>query len=341
MIFNLSKGENHFKTLFVKKGEKKVRKKLTVLAKVLVVLGLVIIVGGSIFMGLNLLKGDRTKYETKSYDLTESFDKIVVDTAETDIEFKEAKDGKTVVVIEEEKTLTHSVQVENGTLKISSEKNRKWYQYITFSFRSPTVTVYLSDKEYAELKINGGTGKVTVPKPFEFGKAKIDISTGDIVFGATVKDSADIKATTGDISISDMSANELSVTVSTGKVDLKNLSVKNDITIVVTTGKLSAENVKCGNFSSNGSTGKVALTNVITSGKLQIERSTGDVTFEGIDAENITVHTSTGDVKGSILTAKVFAVSTTTGKVKLPESGSGGRCEVKTTTGDIVITIGK
>ena len=70
-----------------------------------------------------------------------------------------------------------------------------------------------------------------------------------------------------------------------------------------------------------------------------IERSTGDVRFEGSDAAQLFVETDTGDVEGSLLSDKVFLVTTDTGEKDVPNSITGGRCEITTDTGDVRITI--
>jgi len=64
------------------------------------------------------------------------------------------------------------------------------------------------------------------------------------------------------------------------------------------------------------------------------------VVFEGCDAGEIYVDTDTGDVSGTLLSDKVFIVKTDTGKIDVPNSISGGRCEIETDTGDVKISIG-
>ena len=90
---------------------------------------------------------------------------------------------------------------------------------------------------------------------------------------------------------------------------------------------------------SDGSTGDLVLKNVIASEKFSIERSTGDVKFEAADASEIFVETSTGDVCGSLMSEKFFITESDTGSSDVPQTLSGGKCEVKTSTGDIKITV--
>ena len=74
-------------------------------------------------------------------------------------------------------------------------------------------------------------------------------------------------------------------------------------------------------------------------GLLRIQTNTGDVTFDGCDAAEIFVETDTGDVTGRLLTEKIFYAQTDTGKVDVPDSITGGRCEISTNTGDIAVLV--
>ena len=53
----------------------------------------------------------------------------------------------------------------------------------------------------------------------------------------------------------------------------------------------------------------------------------------------IPVKTSTGDVTGNLRTEKVFVTKTSTGDVRVPNTASGGKCTITTSTGDIRITV--
>ena len=73
--------------------------------------------------------------------------------------------------------------------------------------------------------------------------------------------------------------------------------------------------------------------------KFSVTRTTGYVKLDGCDASEIVIKTDTGDVTGTLLTEKVFIAHTDTGRVKVPNTTSGGRCEITTDTGNIKITI--
>ena len=72
---------------------------------------------------------------------------------------------------------------------------------------------------------------------------------------------------------------------------------------------------------------------------LEIETDTGDVKFLRADAQTLNVKTDTGDVKGSLRTDKIFDVKSNTGKENVVQTGKGGMCRIRCSTGDIRITI--
>ena len=83
----------------------------------------------------------------------------------------------------------------------------------------------------------------------------------------------------------------------------------------------------------------MTLKNVSASGRICIESDTGNVKFDGSDAAEISVKTSTGNVSGTLLSEKVFITETATGRINVPATTSGGKCEIKTATGNISIEI--
>ena len=133
----------------------------------------------------------------------------------------------------------------------------------------------------------------------------------------------------------------VSVSVTTGNVSLENLTVSGDINLHTTTGNMTLKNVKCNSLTTNGTSGDAILKSVIAQGNFNIKHSTGDVKFNMCDASEICVETTTGSVTGTLLSDKIFVPETTTGDVHVPNTKQGGKCTIKTTTGDIEISIKK
>ncbi len=291
-------------------------KKWLIAEALLAVAGLIIFSGALAASDWRFDVLSTNKYQTTTYEISDDFYGISVDTDTADITFAVSDECK--VVCFEETSLKHAISVTDGTLVIK-RPSKKWYEHIGINFKTPKITVYLPKAQYASLYIKEGTGDVTVPKDFGFSTATVILSTGDVKFSANTEELLKIKTSTGRISVSDIICGDVALTVSTGKTEIKN--------------------VKCKNLSSEGNTGRITLEGVIAEEKISIERSTGDVKLDGCDAGEIYIKTDTGDVKGTLLSDKIFFAETDTGDVDVPKSTTGGKCEIETDTGDIKIGI--
>ena len=260
------------------------------------------IIGGCV---MSILKWDlnrlsTVRYETNQHQIKEEFQNISITADTADVTFALSKDGFCSVICYEEENAPHQVAVSEGTLTIKHVDSRKWYERIGISFTAPKITVYLPQEQYSLLSIRLSTGDVSLAEDFSFANINITVSTGKI----HVKD------------------------LSTGALELS-----------VSTGKISVDNVTCESLISRGSTGDIELKNVVARGSFFIERSTGDIELERCDAATLYLKTSTGDIEGSLRTGKVFLTHTRTGEVDVPRSTTGGTCEIYTSTGDIEIEI--
>lgn len=304
-----------------------------------------ILFGGIIFGGvMSMLKWDfsklsTVKMETNVYEISEKFSGIAVRTDVADVVFAVSEDGKCAVKCEEESKRKHTVTVKENTLVIGMNDSQKWFERIGIHFGAPKITVYLPKEEYNELLVREGTGDIQIPKDFTFKTADISLSTGEVDFSASVSEKIKIKGSTGHIRAENISAGSIDLAVTTGGITISNVVCRGDASIKVTTGKTHLTQMSCKNLTSDGSTGDISLTDVIVTEKLSVKRSTGDVKFDGADAGEIVVKTSTGAVTGSLLSEKVFLVKTDTGKINVPQTVSGGKCEITTSTGNVKITM--
>lgn len=314
---------------------------LLIIAAAFVILGTAIFVITATSVGWDFTKLGTGNYETNAYDITEEFTDISIKTDTADIVFMLSDDEKCKVTCYEEAKVKHSVFVSDGVLTVDMVDTRKWYDYISINFSSPKITVYLPEAEYFSLKIEENTGDIEIPNEFRFENINISVSTGNVECYASATGDIKIATSTGNICAEKISAASLNASVSTGKVTVSESTITGDVKVSVSTGKAVLSNVACRNVISSGSTGDIFLKNVIATEKFSIERSSGDVTFESSDAAEIFVETSTGDVEGTFLSDKVFITKASSGDVKVPESITGGKCKITTSSGDISIKIKK
>lgn len=312
------------------------------IAASLVMIGCILFAGVMTTLKWDFMELATVKYETNTYEISEAFDGISMNTDTADIVFVFSDDGKCRVECHEEENAKHSVTVEDGTLKVELMDERSVYDfigYIGLNFGSPKITVYLPKTEYTNLLIDGDTSDVEIPNGFMFKDVDISLSTGDVDFCASASEMIKIKTSTGDICVENISASALDLTVSTGKVTVSSVNCEGDITVHVSTGKAKLTDTRCKSVISSGSTGDIALDHVVAAEEFLIKRSTGDIRFDHADAAEIFVETDTGDVTGTLLTDKVFVTQTDTGSVAVPKTTTGGRCEITTGTGDIRLEI--
>lgn len=309
------------------------------IAIALVLIGLIIFAAVMAAYGWDFTKLSTLKYETNTYPINDAFSSISINTDTADILFTPANDEKCSVVCYETEKVKHTVTVQGDILTIHLVDNRQWHEYIGINFNSPKITVYLPQREYNMLSIKGSTGDVEIPQNFQCRTMEILMSTGDVLSSASASENVKIKTTTGSIHIQNISAAALDLTVSTGKVQVTNAICKGDLTVHVSTGKTNLTNIQCLNLISKGNTGDISLKNVIATGNFSIERTTGDIQLNGSDAAAICMNTDTGDIIGTLLSSKIFLASTDTGHVDVPQTATGGTCQIETSTGNIKIDI--
>lgn len=317
----------------------KATKKWLFTATVLVVLGVILFTGVMATYDWDFNKLSTVTYVTNTYEPNGEFDKISINVDTTEIAFVPTEDESCSIVCFEAEKVKHSAVVQNGTLVIDTMDARKWYDYIYIPIGVPKMTVYLPQSEYASLCIETDTGDINIPKDFTFEKIKINGDTSEVDCFASVSNVLEVELGTGDIHVDSITAGQVDLTTTTGEITVGNVTVKNGMAVKTDTGKVKVTNVSCADFGAESDTGTITLKNVVATGNFSIESDTGDVRFENSDAAQISVRTSTGDVIGTLLSEKVFVTETSTGRISVPKTTSGGKCEITTTTGDIKINV--
>ena len=318
---------------------KKTAKTWYITAAALVLMGCILFIGVMSSVGWDVSRLSAVSFETRIHEIAEPFRDLSLTTDTANIVFARSEDGRCRVACYEEANATHSVTVENGVLLIQRIDQRSWYDHIGFRFSSPRITVYLPQAEYGALSVCESTGDIHLPKGLSFGRMDLSASTGSIRCSAAVREAVRLKTGTGDLCLADASAGSLDLSVTTGQIKVSDVRCAGDIPVSVSTGKAYLTRITCKNLISSGTTGDIFLEDTAAAEAFSLERSTGNVRFDRADASEIFVRTGTGNVTGSLLTDKVFLTQTDTGTVEVPQTITGGRCEIRTDTGDIELKI--
>ncbi len=286
---------------------------------------ILLLVGGLIFIiALSNAKFDFTKlstqkFESNTYKLEENFENIYINVETSNVTLAISNDNQCKVECFEEEKVKHSVKIQNNTLTISAVDNRKWFDYVGINFQTPTIKIYLPKNTYLSLSIANKTGNIDLPNNFTFESIAIVGTTSNVSCFAQITNNIEIETTTGNIVL--------------GSTETKNIN------LTATTGNITVKDVTCNNLTANNKTRLILLKNVIANENINAKNTTGGVKFENSDGKNIKVKTTTGNVKGTLLTEKLFISKTSTGNISVPETNSGNRCEIITTTGNIYIEI--
>lgn len=308
-----------------------------IVAIVLLLIGGILVVMGLSYAGSSTPKSQLNRQEIS---IRENFEHISIDTGDCDVKFAmfSGRDDCMVQILEHEH-VQHSVVVEDGTLKIKMNDERKWNDYVGIfhglgKSESMEMTVYLPAAEYASLQVRTDTGDITVLQEPVFLEMVLRSDTGDISCVGVMGDTLDCMTSTGDIAVQNSAPNRTKLHSSTGDLQLS-VVAGDEVHLQTGTGEVDAEKVNAGMFTCTSDTGEVELEGVMAEEYLQIRTDTGDVGIEGCDAGRVDIQTGTGDVTGYFLTPKWFSANSNTGDVKVPNTPEGGDCRIETDTGDI------
>ena len=242
-----------------------------------------ILAGGLLFCGVMSCIGwdfsrlATVKYETKRYEISEEFDSIEILDNTADILFLPSKDGKAAVECAESESCTYLVTVEDGTLRVArqEEDGRPWWEMIAITAGEAAVTVYLPSDAYLALAVTLSTGDVTVSGDFRFESIDIAVTTGDVVCRASAE-RLKLAASTGDITLFDVTAGEIALTTSTGDITVSGCDAER-IELVTGTGDVEGTLLTPKIFDAQSRTGDVCLPENGNGGTCRIRTKTGDI----------------------------------------------------------------
>ena len=313
---------------------------LLVLALVMLILGSALVLVPIAKSGWDFSKLESNRYQTKTHEITDDFTNIYIDIQTADVAVLPSSDGGVRVVSHERINATNEVKVQEDTLSIALSDHTEWYDRISlFGFGEPSITIYLPVGDYEALSISLTTGDVSLASEFTFSSIDIDGTTGDIEVMASTTGKLSIHLSTGDAELTNVSASEIVIKGGAGEIELENISCKGAITLQNTTGEVSLSGVSAYSLSMHSTTGDLEMDRVTIADALLVEATTGGVSFRKLDAASIRIETGTGDVTGSVCKPMSFSASSTSGDIRVPSPEAGGTCQVKTTTGDIYITV--
>lgn len=294
-------------------------------AGILLLIGLIL---GAV--GLFLLRADEEgkylpRYEEKTHSVTEEFDAIEIDDDEYDIYLHLSTDGSCRVVCHDSEKIYHTVKVENGTLTITRHDDRRWYErFGLFYHRKTELDVYLPASHYRSLTVTNTSGSISLPADFTFDSARLVSVSGWIENHANVSQSLYLKTTSGEIKTSDNgSLDELTAASTSGNIRLSNLAART-ISLSTTSGDITLDgampdpktNLAPAKLEVTTTSGDLSLSN-IEMDTFYAKAVSGDLKLMRINiSETATLKTTSGDIELTLCDAEEWNMITVSGDVK-------------------------
>lgn len=301
---------------------KKSKKILITVAVILVAVGMICGFCGIYSLGFKFNEISTSDFVTHTYTVEDDFTNIIIEDAESNINFYKSNDDKCRVLCDEREKVTHTVVNENNTLTVRVKDERNWFERINIGFfiADMRVSVYLPKNKYDSLNAASMSGDIDVANEFTFDNAKVGSISGDVSVKADVKQELNISSTSGDVIINNISATEcINASSVSGEIDLSNVKGKE--------------------IFANTISGGVMLADTVASQKLKANSTSGEIDLKRCDAKNIVLDTVSGEISGTLLSNKQFITETTSGTVNVPQSVSNEECRITTVSGDIYIKI--
>ncbi len=263
---------------------------------------------------------DYTPLTVNTYPVSESFTGISVTDYYADVQLRVSRDGTVSVVTRDAEDVAHTVRVEGGTLTISRPEPTVGQRLFHHEDDDPEVTVYLPAGNYGALTVNTTSGDVEAAAQLGFASASLTTVSGDVDLNGSVAGKVTVATTSGDVELRCPTAGEVEVNTTSGDTELSDSYIQSLKVLSVS--------------------GEVSLERTTAAGAVTIDTSSGDVDLERADAASLAITTTSGEVEGSLLTAKNFAVSSTVGRISVPNADpAAGPCTVTTTSGDIRLAV--
>ncbi len=270
----------------------------------------------------------------KVYEPGDGFDRIEVYTAESDILLMPSEDGICRVRCRESEKLFHTVSVSGGALVIEQKDTREWYDMIGFLSPETDITVYLPENVYESLILSSKSGKITVPDGFTFGSAGVSALSGDVRFEADTKGLLEAETSSGSLTVRGTEADKMNLGTVSGDLHVDSARASELIASALS-GEIEISASGFGSLGVSITSGDISMSDTVVDGDLSAVSTSGDVKLFGCDAKSLLIKTVSGDASGTLLSEKVFITETSSGRVNVPETLSGGKCKIITTSGDI------
>ncbi|OEH92667.1 DUF4097 family beta strand repeat-containing protein [Bacillus solimangrovi] len=166
---------------------------------------------------------------------------------------------------------------DNGdSLKVKFRKPNTYF-HMGITMMDTTVTVYLPEKEYDNVKIHSSSGKIDT-EGVNANELEISASSGNIFIDGVQADDIEISATSGNVATENVKTDKIDVSATSGNIKIKD-QIANESYFKASSGHMFLTNV-FGNINAKNLSGDINITNEESTGNIHAKASSGDVEVE-------------------------------------------------------------
>ena len=307
--------------------------------------------GGSAPAIAPIVKGfSSDRVEQKEFLITDPFESLTVIDSSADVSINSSWDEQCRVHCSESDRLHYSVSVQEGVLTVRREDSGA---QVSLFEDDLSLQIYLPAAHYRTLKVETSSGEIDSDGPdwdqvqlksssgdiwlweISTGALEIESSSGETYLSDVQADSLRIQSVSGGVSVYGGSFGEISVSGSSGDVSVSSLSAgKTQIRTVSGAQWISFAQLE--ELQLKSSSGDLDLSGTSCAGSLSANTVSGQIYLTETDATGMELSSSSGDISGTLLGEWEFRVETGSGTVFTSESRPGARlCHAVTVSGDV------
>ncbi len=315
---------------------KKSKKISLVVSAICAAVGLIMCVAAVVSVKFDMNALAVWKTETKEYVVEETFTDIEINPAAHSLRILPSEDGICKAVCVEAEKLTVSVGVTEGVLEVNTSDEREWYRHVDIVYIPLSITLYLPEKEYGALNIAAKSGEVTISEELRFETLSVKTASGNIELNAGGGNIV-AQTTSGNIAYGGV-AEKTELKTGSGNITVTS-DTNYDFSMTTDSGNIKVDRSGFNRLDITYGSGDADISSVTVSEGLTVSGKSGNLTFTDFDASYIDIITTSGNVDCALRTGKRFDVASERGDVEIPDSEDGGQCRIRTSTGDIKVSI--
>lgn len=247
------------------------KKKILIITLSILAFALVI---GAVILTVGLTEN----VETKIYTYTEasSINEIEVNGSATNYTIKKSDSDKIIVEADESNTTSYDISFIDGKLTI--KENNQWR---IASWKSKNVIIKIPNLEI-KLNITTASGRIETTEISRYSNLIANSASGRISISQTNIKEAEIKTSSGSISISNViSSAETKIKSTSGTISIKDSQFLKELTTITASGNILIESSKCYNIDADTSSGNVFIfLNNLDIKTIDVETSSGNTVIK-------------------------------------------------------------